>query len=115
MDGVDAKRDRVLKTALDCRVELISYARSLIGNYAAADDVVQDAMLVVMRKFDQYQEGTPMLAWCRSIVRLEVLRLRQENRREQTLAERLLDDAIDAAFDQFQTCLLYTSPSPRDS
>ena len=103
MDGEEAKRDRVLKTALDCRVELIAYARSLIGNYSAADDVVQNAMLVVMKKFDQFQEGTSMLAWCRSIVRLEVLRLRQKNHREQTLAERLLDDAIDAAFDEFQT------------
>ena len=44
-----------------------------------------------------------MLAWCRSIVRLEVLRLKQRNQRERTLAERLLDDAIDAAFEEFQT------------
>ncbi len=103
MDSSDEKRDRVLKAAMDFRVELIAYARSLIGNYSAADDVVQDAMLVVMKKFDQFQEGTSMLAWCRSIVRLEVLRLRQKKGREQTLAERLLDDAIDATFDEFQT------------
>ena len=44
-----------------------------------------------------------MLAWCRSIVRIEVLRARQLHQRERTLADRLLDDAIDAAFDEFQT------------
>ena len=103
MNDSDAKRDRVLKAALDCRAELMSYARSLLGNYAAAEDVVQEATLVVARKFDQFQEGTSMLAWCRSIVRLEVLRAKQRNRRERTLSERLLDDAIDAAFDEFQT------------
>ena len=43
-----------------------------------------------------------MLAWCRSIVRIEVLRAKQRHQRERTLAERLLDDAIDAAFDEFQ-------------
>ncbi len=43
-----------------------------------------------------------MLAWCRSIVRIEVLRAKQRHHRERTLAERLLDDAIDAAFDEFQ-------------
>ena len=102
MDNSDEKRDRVLKAALDCRAELMSYARSLSGNYAAAEDVVQEATLVVARKFDQFEEGTSILAWCRSIVRIEVLRARQRNRRERTLAERLLDDAIDGAFDEFQ-------------
>jgi RNA polymerase sigma-70 factor (ECF subfamily) len=103
MDDSDAKRDRVLKEALGCRVELVAYARAVLGNYTAAEDVVQEAMLVVVKKFDQFQEGTSMLAWCRSIVRLEVLRMKQQRQRERTLAERLLDDAIDAAFDEFQT------------
>ena len=103
MDSSDDKRDRVMKAALDCRTELIAYARSLLGNYAAADDVLQEALLVVFKKFDQFQEGTSMLAWCRSIVRIEVLRAKQRHQRERTLAERLLDDAIDAAFDEFQT------------
>ena len=43
-----------------------------------------------------------MLAWCRSIVRIEVMRANQRRQRERTLAERLLDDAIDAAFAEFQ-------------
>ena len=103
MDSSDAKRDRVLKAALECRTELIAYARSLLGDYATADDVVQEALLVVVKKFDQFQEGTSMLAWCRSIVRIEVLRAKQRKQREQTLAQRLLDDAIDAAFDEFHT------------
>ena len=103
MDDSDQKRDRVLKAALDCRVELLAYARSLLGNYAAAEDAVQDAMLVVVKKFDHFQEGTSILAWCRAIVRLEVLRIRQRHRRETSLSERLLDDAVDAAFAEFQT------------
>ena len=103
MGKCDAKRDRVLKLALQYRAELTAYARSLLGNYAAAEDAVQEAMLVVVKKYDQFQEGTSILAWCRSIVRLEVLRMKQLRQRERSLAERLLDDAIDAAFDEFQT------------
>ncbi len=103
MDNSDDKRDRVLKAALECRTDLIAYARSLLRNYAAADDVLQETMLVVVKKYDQFQEGTSMLAWCRSIVRIEVLRAKQLHQRERTLAERVLDDAIDAAFDEFQT------------
>jgi RNA polymerase sigma-70 factor (ECF subfamily) len=103
MDDSDTKRDRVLRAALEYRVELLAYARSLLGDYAAAEDAVQDAMLVVVKKFDQFQEGTSILAWCRAIVRLEVLRVKQQRQRERSLTERLLDDAIDAAFDEFQT------------
>ena len=103
MDNADDKRDCVLKAALDCRTELVAYARSLLGNYAAADDVWQEAMLVVVKKHDQFQEGTSMLAWCRSIVRIEVMRAKQRRQRERTLVDRLLDDAIDAAFDEFQS------------
>ena len=103
MDTPDSKRDRVLRAALEHRVELLAYARSLLGNYAEADDAVQEAMLVVVRKFDQFRDGTSMLSWCRAIVRLEVLRIKQQHRQERSLAERLLDDAIDAAFEEFQT------------
>ncbi|MEL6898451.1 MAG: sigma factor-like helix-turn-helix DNA-binding protein, partial [Planctomycetota bacterium] len=39
----------------------------------------------------------------RSIVRIEVLRAKQRSQRERTLAQRVLDDAIDAAFDEFQS------------
>lgn len=109
MENLDAKRDRVLKAAMECRIELMAYARSLLGNYTTAEDVVQEAMLVVVKKFDQFQEGTSILAWCRSIVRLEVLRAKQKNQRERALAERLLDDAIDAAFEELQM-----APGPED-
>ncbi len=103
MNDQEARRDRVLKESLQYRVELVAYARSLVGNYAAAEDIVQEAMIVVVKKVDQFREGTSMLAWCRSIVRLEVLRLNQQRKRERSLAERLLDDAVDSAFEEYQT------------
>jgi len=86
MNDQEARRDRVLKESLQYRVELVAYARSLVGNYAAAEDIVQEAMIVVVKKVDQFREGTSMLAWCRSIVRLEVLRLNQQRKRERSLA-----------------------------
>ncbi len=103
MEDLDAKRDRVLKAAFDCREELMAYARSLQGSYAAAEDIVQEAMLVVVKKYDVFEEGTSILAWCRSIVRIEVLRANQRRQRQRSLGDQLLDDAIDAAFDEFQT------------
>ncbi len=102
MNQPEAKRDRVLKLALECRVGLLAYARSLLGSYSQADDVVQEAMLVVTTKYEEFEEGTSMLAWCRSIVRIEVLREKQRQQSDRSLARRLLDDAVDAAFEEFQ-------------
>lgn len=99
-NSTETKQDRVLKQALSCRIELVAYARALLGDYAAAEDVVQESMLVVVKKFDQFEEGTSIMAWCRSIVRLEVLRAKQQRQRERSLVEKLLDDAIDAAFEE---------------
>lgn len=102
MEDSEDRRDRLLRAAFDSREDLLAHARSLLGNYAAAEDAVQEAMLVVVKKHDQFKDGTSLLAWCRSIVRIEVLRAKQRHRRERSLAERLLDDAIDAAFEEFQ-------------
>ena len=103
MSNLIEKRKKIVKAAMNCRVELIAYARSLIGDYSTAEDVVQQAFLVVFDKFEQFREGSSMLAWCRVIVRIEVFRLRDVERRERTLASRLLDDVITSAYEEFQT------------
>ena len=97
MSDLDS-RDRVLKAALTCQSALVAYAHALLADYAAAEDVVQNAFLVVARKHEEFAEGTSMLAWCRSIVRLEILSHLRKRRREPTLEDRLLQDAMDAAF-----------------
>lgn len=107
------KRARVVKLALAQRGELLAYARALLGNHAAAEDAVQEALLVVVKKFDQFAEGTSILAWCRSIVRLEVLRAKQRQQRQRSLAERLLEDAVDAAFVEFQEDRRHNEGEPR--
>lgn len=99
----EEKRDRVVKQAFECRVQLIAYAYALLGDYSTADDAVQDAMLTVVRKYDQFTEGTSIMAWCRSIVRLEVLRIRQKQHRDRTLVARLLEDSIGQAFNEYDS------------
>lgn len=102
MNDADEHRERTLRAAFDLREDLVTYARSLLGNYAAAEDAVQEAFLVIVKKHENFQEGTSMLAWCRSIVRIEVLRSKDRYHRERTLVQAVLDEAINAAFDEFQ-------------
>ena len=96
-------RDRVLKAALTCQSALVAYAHALLADYAAAEDVVQNAFLVVARKHDDFAEGTSMLAWCRGIVRLEILSHLRKRRREPTVEDRILNDAMEATFEAHQS------------
>jgi RNA polymerase sigma-70 factor (ECF subfamily) len=96
-------RDRVLKEALAHQQALTAYAMVMLSDYAAAQDVVQDALVVVARKFEDFEEGTSMLAWCRTIVRLQVLGYIRKNRREKSVEDRVLHEAMDAAFDAHQS------------
>ena len=79
-------------------VALVAYAHALLADYAAAEDVVQNAFLVVARRYEDFEEGTSILAWCRGIVRLEILSHLRERRREPAVEDRILQDAMDAAF-----------------
>ena len=102
MSDLDS-RDRVLKAALTCQSALVAYAHALLADYAAAEDVVQNAFLVVARKHEDFTEGTSMLAWCRGIVRLEILSHLRKRRREPAVEDRILNDAMEAAFEAHQS------------
>ena len=84
------KRDQVLKAARSCQSALVAYAYAMLTDYAAAEDVVQNALLVVARRHEDFEEGSSMLAWCRSIVRSEVLAHLSKRRRERPVEDRIL-------------------------
>ena len=97
------KRNRVVAQAFQCRRALEVYAFSMLKNRAEAEDLVQDAFIVVMEKFADFKEGTSMLAWTRAIVRLKVLQSLEKRGRRATLIDKLLHDAVDAVFEEAES------------
>ena len=95
-------RDKVVGEAFACRHSLLAYAYGSLGDYARSEDVVQNAFLVVMDKYADFREGTSMLAWCRSIVRLKVYEALRERKRLVTTEDSLLQDAITYALEDGQ-------------
>ena len=91
---MNKQRDQIAKEAMQYRVDLIAYARAFVGDYSTAEDIVQQAFLVIFDKYQQFQKGTSVLAWSRAIVRIEVLRLRGRRHRERTLSASLLEAAL---------------------
>jgi RNA polymerase sigma-70 factor, ECF subfamily len=71
---------------------LYLYTITLLPITIDAEDVLQEANMVLWRKFDQFQPGTNFFAWACRIIRYEVLKYREKHAR----AARLLDpDVLD--------------------
>jgi RNA polymerase sigma-70 factor (ECF subfamily) len=61
---------------------LWTIAVGLVGNRATAEDVVQDAALIGLEKFGQFQEGTSFTAWMGQMVRHVALNAARKEQRQ---------------------------------
>jgi RNA polymerase sigma-70 factor (ECF subfamily) len=77
--------------------EIYAYILTLVPHVNDADDLFQDGMTVMWRKFDQFKSGTNFAAWGIQIMRYQILEYRRSLARskrvmiEDSLFEALLD------------------------
>lgn len=82
---------------------LYLYAYTLLPTSADAEDVFQEANLVLWRKFSQYQPNTNFFAWACSIIRYEVLKFHEKHQRSATPFDPdVLDRLANAAIEQLE-------------
>lgn len=91
-----------MKQALELRPMLVGYAYGLLRHHARAEDAVHEAYLVVIDKYEQFEEGTSLVAWCRTIVRYKVAEMLRKERRLVPVEQRILNDAVENAFQEVQ-------------
>jgi RNA polymerase sigma-70 factor (ECF subfamily) len=75
----NVKRDRIVKEAFKFREAFMSYSFAILRDWSRAEDVVQDAYIIVMNQWDDFTEGTSLYYWVRQIVHnksMEALRAR---------------------------------------
>jgi len=71
--------------------EIYAYILTLVPHVNDADDLFQDGMTVMWRKFDQFEPGTNFAAWGIQIMRYQIL----EYRRSQARTKRvLMEDSL---------------------
>jgi len=83
-------QEDVVKAAFQYRDALFHQAFALVREAALAEDVVQDAFIIVMRKWDEFRPGSSLFHWVREIVRFKAL----EAVRSRKKAGSPLDDAL---------------------
>ena len=67
--------DELRKAAFGFYDAFVACSYALLRDHALAEDAVQSAYVVITRKADTFSADKSAIAWCRGIVRLEVLRL----------------------------------------
>ncbi len=63
--------------------ELYSVIFSLIHNFSDADDLYQETVMVMCRKFDEYDTTQSFIAWGIGIAKNKILNFRSKQQREQ--------------------------------
>ena len=66
---------------------------SLLGDFPAAEDVLQETFLVVQRKAAEFEPGSNFIAWAFQIARFQVMKAQG---RHQRAADRFSDETLDA-------------------
>ena len=81
--------------------EIYAYVLTLVPHVHDADDLFQDGMTVMWRKFDQFKLGTNFAAWAVQIMRYQIL----EYRRSEARTKRILmeDSLFEALMDHLPT------------
>jgi RNA polymerase sigma-70 factor (ECF subfamily) len=59
-------------------LRLRAFAMTLVANYADAEDVLQEANLVMWERFEQFQPGTKFMSWAGRVVYLEAMEHRRK-------------------------------------
>ena len=77
----DAKVSEFLKLLTSHEVRLRAFALSLVPHWADADEVLQEANLVMWKKFDAFEPGSSFFSWAARIVHLTALDFRKRQRR----------------------------------
>src|SRR5262245_29268826 len=82
--------------------QLHGYLYALMHNMADTEDVLQDTILVLWRKFDQFVPGTNFLHWALKTARFEALKFQRTMRRDRRFFSEEL--VVELEEGPFSTC-----------
>lgn len=105
--------------------QLAAYVMTMVPQFADAEDILQQAKVVMWRNFDEFKPGTNFIAWARKVAFHQVLAWRRKRQRDPLLlsdafvmavaeeTERLAD-VLEARERRLAHCLDKLSPEHRE-
>jgi RNA polymerase sigma-70 factor, ECF subfamily len=89
-DHLPGKVDQFMTELMRHQRRLYQYIHALLPRQQDAEDAMQDALVVLWKKFDQFDPATSFYAWASRVAYLEVQNYRRRNSRLVTI----LDEAV---------------------
>lgn len=87
------QQQQVLQLFVRHQARIKGFIVSLMGNFAAADDVLQETFLVVQQKADSFELDSNFIAWSFQIARFQVMKAQTRHNRT---AERFSPETLEA-------------------
>lgn len=96
MDSNQNKTEEFLSLLMSNQRRINSYVLSLVPNMNDADDIMQETITVLWRKFDQFQVGTNFASWGMKVAYYCVLDFRKKKAKDKLVFS---DDLLDQIHD----------------
>ncbi|MBI1367748.1 MAG: sigma-70 family RNA polymerase sigma factor [Planctomycetes bacterium] len=101
---MDPRQAQFTQLLLAVQPRLKVYIRAMVGDAVAADDILQQTNLVLIKKSEQFTLGSDFAAWALKIAHYEVLKQRQTFARsrlifDEALAEEMAHAAAEETLD----------------
>ena len=98
-------RNEILKHVFGYQKLLTAYGFTLLNDWQAAEDTVQETLLIIAGNHDKYDGERPLLPWARGIVRMKCLNKLRSRKKEfvtddAELLARMLDDNLSDLWDE---------------
>jgi RNA polymerase sigma-70 factor (ECF subfamily) len=93
------KKQAFLKEFLSIREDLFAFVYSMVPSYSKAEDIFQDASLVLWERFETFTQGTNFKAWARQVMYNKIRNEWQKKNREEVWDPEVFE-ALDRAFEE---------------
>lgn len=84
------RQERFLELLSEHQGQLTGYVYALVQNMQDTEDILQQTMLVLWKKFDQYEPGTSFVRWAMQIAKYEVYHLMRARQRSHVIFDETL-------------------------
>ena len=85
-------QERFMRLWTTTQPSVANYIHALVRDRTAAEDLLQETALLIFRRFAEYDEQRPFLAWALGIARFKVMGLRRDAARSLLVFD---DDALE--------------------
>lgn len=77
---IDA-HERFTRCWTQAQASIAGYVGAMVGDPHAADDVLQDVAVTLLRKFPEYDPSRPFTAWAMGVAKMQILASRRDRAR----------------------------------